>query len=196
MKTLPQFLILARLLAPAVASAQSAVTTTLPVRAESRVWFDGTSTARSFSCKAGKLNGTVEIAAGQAATGLTVGQKAIKDVALTLPVASLGCGNGTMDDHMRKALKADANPTIKFTLSSYDLSGTTAKLNGKLSIAGQEKPITLNGTLSQDESGQMRLKGSKQINMTEWGVKPPSLMMGAMKVGEAVTVNYDMVVKP
>ena len=195
-KGMRSIIILAGLMAPAAAVAQSAANTSLPVRAESRVWFDGTSTAKSFSCKATKLTGTVEVAAGQAAAATLTGQKSVKDVDLTIPVASLACGNGTMDDHMRKALKADANANIKFTLNSYELNGTSAKLNGKLSIAGKENPITLNGTVSQDASGQLRLKGSKQLNMTEFGVKPPSLMMGAMKVGEAVTVHYDMVVKP
>ena len=166
-KGMRSIIILAGLMAPAAAVAQSAANTSLPVRAESRVWFDGTSTAKSFTCKANKLSGTVEVAAGQAAAATLTGQKSVKDVDLTIPVASLACGNGTI-----------------------------AKLNGKLSIAGKENPIALNGTVSQDASGQLRLKGSKQLNMTEFGVKPPSLMMGAMKVGEAVTVHYDMVVKP
>jgi hypothetical protein len=29
--------------------------------------------------------------------------------------------------------------------------------------------------------------------MTEYGVKPPSLMLGTMKVGDPVTVSFDLV---
>jgi hypothetical protein len=39
----------------------------------------------------------------------------------------------------------------------------------------------------------LRVKGSKQLRMTEYGVKPPSLMLGAMKVGDQVTVGYDII---
>jgi hypothetical protein len=37
--------------------------------------------------------------------------------------------------------------------------------------------------------------GKQTINMKEWGIKPPSLMMGTMKVKELVTINYDLTVK-
>jgi hypothetical protein len=39
------------------------------------------------------------------------------------------------------------------------------------------------------------VKASKVINMKEWGVKPPSLMMGTMKVKENVTVGFDVALK-
>ena len=193
MNRLPKLLILAGLLAPAT-TAYGTATADHPILPASRISFDGTSTVRSFTCKAGKVDGTVDAAPGQSPALVLKGQKAVQDVTLTIPVAALACGNGTMDGHMKKALKADASPNIRFKLGSYDLSGTTAKLNGTLSIAGQERPITLSGSLSEDANGQVRFKGSKQIRMTEWGVKPPTLMMGTMKVGDAVTVNFDMVV--
>jgi hypothetical protein len=34
------------------------------------------------------------------------------------------------------------------------------------------------------------ISGSKKIRMTEFGVKPPSFMLGALKVGDEVTVEY------
>jgi hypothetical protein len=41
----------------------------------------------------------------------------------------------------------------------------------------------------------MRVKGSYDLRMTEYGLKPPSLMMGAMKVKELVKVNFDLLLK-
>jgi hypothetical protein len=38
----------------------------------------------------------------------------------------------------------------------------------------------------------IRFKGSKQFKMTEYGVKPPTLMLGTMKVGDPVTVSFDL----
>ena len=55
--------------------------------------------------------------------------------------------------------------------------------------------MTINATVAR-ENGQLRVRGSKRITMTEWGVRPPSLMLGAMRVAPAATVGFDVVLKP
>jgi polyisoprenoid-binding protein YceI len=153
---------------------------------ESRLWIDGTSTVRSFKCSATKVNVT--------ALGEPTAQPAeiVKSASLTVPVAQLDCGNGTMNGHMRKALKAEQFTEISWTMSSYEVQGSNVTIAGKLTIAGKENPIELKGT-GTVENGVIRFKGSKQFKMTEYGVKPPTLMLGTMKVGDAVTVSFDLV---
>ena len=50
-------------------------------------------------------------------------------------------------------------------------------MSGTLTIAGRENPIELRGTGAVD-NGTIMLKGTKVLKMTEFGVKPPSLMFG------------------
>lgn len=170
----------------AIGSAQPAGSPSLSLGKESRLWFDGTSTVRSFSCSATKLEGDVNAeVAGEPAS-------MVKSASLTIPVAGLDCRNATMNGHMRKALKADANPLIKWRMTSYKVEGSAVVIDGFLTIAGKENPVQLRGAGSA-ESGVLRVKGSKQLKMTEYGVKPPTLMLGAMKVGDQVTVGYDIV---
>jgi hypothetical protein len=38
----------------------------------------------------------------------------------------------------------------------------------------------------------MRVTGKVPVKMTDWEVKPPTLMMGTIKVGPVVTVNFDL----
>jgi len=57
---------------------------------------------------------------------------------------------------------------------------------------GNKTMNELKGTGSA-ENGTIRFKGSKQFKMTEYGVKPPSLMLGTMKVGDLITVSFDLV---
>ncbi len=173
-------------LAVASASAQMALPRNFSLSKESRLWFDGTSTVRSFTCSAKKVDANV-VAEPDASP-----VEMVKTASLVVPVASLDCGNGTMNGHMREALKADDNPQITWKLVSYRVDGAAVVLNGTLTIAGKENPIELRGTGSAD-NGVIRLKGTKQIKMTEFGVKPPSLMLGTMKVGNLVTVSYDFV---
>ena len=152
---------------------------------ESRIWLDGTSTVRSFKCSAARVNVT--------AIGEPTAQPAeiVQSASLTVPVAQLDCGNKTMNEHMRKALKAEQFGEISWTMTSYQVQGSNVTVNGKLTIAGKENQIELKGTGS-NEAGIIRFKGSKQFKMTEYGIKPPSLMLGTMKVGEAVTVSFDL----
>jgi hypothetical protein len=172
-----------------LAAAVIGVGTNISLEPTSKVWVEGTSTVRGFKCNASEItsalvtSGTPEIAS-------------LVDAAeVTIPVAKLDCGNNTMNEHMRKALKSPQNPSIEFKLTSYKVAGSTATLLGTLAMAGVTKDIEIPGTVQQ-EGSLVRVKASKQINMTQWGVKPPSLMMGTMKVKENVTVGFDVTLKP
>jgi hypothetical protein len=36
------------------------------------------------------------------------------------------------------------------------------------------------------------ITGAQKIKMSEFGVKPPTFMLGALKVGDVVTVEYNL----
>ena len=161
----------------------------LTLSKESRLWIDGTSTVRSYKCTATKVDVSVSSEPDAAPADL------VTSASLVVPVSALDCRNDTMNGHMRKALKASENPQIAWRMTSYTVQGTAVLMQGKLSIAGKENPIELRGT-GTVENGVVRLKGSKQFKMTEFGVKPPSLMLGTMKVRDPVTVSFDLVLNP
>jgi polyisoprenoid-binding protein YceI len=169
----------------------------LTLQPESRLWVDGTSTVRSFTCKASVVDATVD-GAPNAIAQVTAGEKGVSTVRVRVEAAKLECGNGTMNEHMRKALKADANPVIDFQLSDYEVNrgvdGVTGTLNGTLSLGGVKKAIAIPAT-GKSEDGALRVTGSYPLKMTEYGLKPPTLMFGRIKVGETVTVKYDLLLK-
>lgn len=159
----------------------------------------GTSTVRSFECKAGALEARVETMGPGAAVAVVAGEKAVRAAAVDVPAARLDCGNGTMNDHMRKALKAKENPVIGFRVASYDLArevqGTKVTMAGELTLGGVTKPVTVLATATEEAGGMLRVAGTHEVRMTEFGLKPPSLMMGTMKVGDRVTVGFDLLLK-
>lgn len=171
-------------------SAQVANPRNLSLSKESRLWIDGTSTVKSFSCTATKVDVAVLAEPGSPSNDL------VQSASLVVPVAALDCRNGTMNGHMQKALKANAHPTISWRMTSYRVDGTNVVMTGRLTIAGKENPIELRATGTADAAGTIRMKGSTKFNMTEYGVKPPTLMLGTMKVGDPVTVSYDLVLNP
>lgn len=166
----------------------------LTLKAGSRLWFDGTSTVRSWSCEAPTIQAAIDADAGAPAAVLA-GQKAVKTVSLTFPVDKLDCDNKTMNGHMWKALNASTHKTIQFTLTGYELAKATAvagTLQGTLLLNGQSRPITVSAQFAQGDGG-LRVTGKYDLKMTDWGVVPPKLMMGTLKVGEVVSVNFDLV---
>lgn len=166
---------------------------------ESRLWVDGTSSVRAFTCRAGTVNADVATSVEHAVQALLTGENAVKSLTFSVPAAKLDCGNGTMNGHMLKAIKAKEHATIAFQLESYTITtgGETLSvtLRGTLALGGATRPITMNAALAPSPAGALRVSGVYELNMKDYDLTPPSLMFGTLKVGEMVKVNFDLVLR-
>lgn len=167
----------------------------LTIGPEKKIWLDGSSTVRKFTCQTATFEATPRPA--PAATAPL--DKAVQTVDVRVPVKSLSCGSGTMEGHLRKALKAEENPEIRFELKGYTVgektaAGTAVKATGTMTIAGSSRPVEIDAAVTPTPTG-LRVQGQKVIRMTEYGVKPPKLMLGTLKVDDLVTVHFDVVLE-
>jgi polyisoprenoid-binding protein YceI len=171
----------------------------LVVQPQSKLWVEGTSTIRSFDCKVPEFTLIVSADGPDAVANVLAGQKAVKALELTVPAARIECGNGTMNIHMRKALKADDNATIRFSLSGYDVAatpkGAEGTVRGTLNLGGVEHPIDVAAVATDAGNGAMRVAGSYEVALSAFDLKRPSLMFGRIKVGDVVTVKFDLTLK-
>jgi polyisoprenoid-binding protein YceI len=120
----------------------------------------------------------------------------IKSAVVKIPVKSIKSPKGKiMDNKTYEAFNSDKYPTIVFTLSSKKLNGSnlTAEVKGTLAMAGTTKQIDLLITYKVLTNGDLQIVGSKKIKMTEFNMEPPTAMMGAIKVGDEVIINFDIV---
>lgn len=181
------------------AGAWMRIDTPLRMQPDSRLWVEGTSTTRSWSCKAPALEADIVATNADAPAAVLDGDKAVRSVTLRVATPKLDCGNGTMTSHALKALKAGEHRSIVFTLASYDLAraldGTKGTLRGTLTLGGATRPVTIVALAKPAARGQMRVTGSHMLRMSDYGLTPPKLMMGAMKVGDEVTVGFDLVLE-
>lgn len=186
------------LLVPALIAA-AAIKSELTLQPDSRLWVEGTSTVRSFSCKASTFDAVVSTTQDAAVRAVLGGEKAVDAVTVTVPAAKLDCGNGTMNSHMLKALKATEHPQITFRMESYDLvtagAGMAGTLQGELTLGGVARPIVVEAVAADGGDGTLLVTGKHVVKMTEFGLKPPSLMLGTMKVGNDVTVGFELRLK-
>lgn len=173
--------------------------TPTPMRMEagSRLWVKGTSSVRGFECQAGDFTAQVASAGTDAVAMVLAGQKGVDGVQVTVTSKALDCRNGTMNGHMLKAIKADEFPTITFALATYELEqlegATKVAMQGTLTLGGVAKEIEVMATARAGPDNTLLVSGTHALNMTDYGLKPPSLMLGTMKVHNKLTVGFELI---
>ena len=145
---------------------------------------------RLWTCTAAQVTGAGD--GVLTATTLT----SLSALTVTVPVAQIDCGNGTMSGKLRTALLAPTAPTVRFVLSSATLGAlrnarSTVTAQGQLTVAGQTRPVQITAQ-GQPVGGRFRVTGSVPLLMTQFGIRPPTAMMGTMRTRDAVTVRFDV----
>jgi polyisoprenoid-binding protein YceI len=166
---------------------------------------EGDSTLRRYGARASDWTVDVGVDAARVATvpqsldveGLIRGHF-IDAFALVVPVDKLDSGDWRLDRHLRAALAADRHNEIRFRMDSYDIAGKPAPgtalavtIHGRLTVAGAERPVDV-AALGLRVRGGIRFRGRKDLLMTDYGIKPPTLMLGAIKAANRVTVKFDV----
>ena len=107
---------------------------------------------------------------------------------------SIKSEHAKMDKLMAEALKADANSTIRYELTSAALvqSNPTIQLDtrGKLTIAGVTRDVAMQVNGTREAAGAYVLTGQIPIRMSDYGIKPPTAMMGTIRTGNDVKVTF------
>ncbi len=151
------------------------------------VTIEGSSNVHGWTCAAAQVAGTGD--GTPAAAGLT----ALTALTVTVPVAQIECGNGTMNGKLRTALLATTAPTVRFVLTSATVSARSAvTASGRLTIAGQTRPVQITAQGQPVSGNRYRFTGSVPLLMSQYGIRPPTAMMGTMRTRDAVTVRFDV----
>jgi polyisoprenoid-binding protein YceI len=156
---------------------------------------DGTATMVGKWLCGGDANiSAVPSPATQTVPGLEAG---IQLVTVTASIPDIDCGDSVMNKHLRKALKDKEFPEVKYQATKYTLvdNGEAVQTSGELTIAGITKQVGLGAKLIPLPEGGTRVVGQVEINMLDFGVKPPSVFFGALRVAKNVTVRFDTVVR-
>lgn len=123
--------------------------------------------------------------------------KDIKNVVIKIPVTSIKSTQGElMDTKTWEAFNYKTNQYITYKLSGLSIDKGVAITNGTLTMNGVTKRISLKINATVLDSGYVQFTGSQTINMKDFGMTPPAAVMGSIKVGELVTIKYDLVVAP
>jgi len=120
---------------------------------------------------------------------------AVQGFELQIPVNTFTSERDGLTKQMFKAMKADKHPAITFRLESYTVEpaagGATIKPTGTLTVAGVERPIDMLLEV-KEEAGRLHVRGTRDLLMTEFGIKPPTMFMGMLKTADKVTVTFEL----
>lgn len=150
----------------------------------------GTSTLHNWDMKSaqGNCEATITLNAAGALT-------ALNGLSFSTNALELKSGKGAMDKNAYKALKTDKSPNITYTAATSTVSGSgtdyVVKTNGKLTIAGATLDAEVIATCKVHPDKTVTVTGSKKISMKDFGMVPPSFMMGTIKTGNDVTLKFD-----
>jgi len=185
----------------AIAGSARAQSVRLSVGADSKLWIEGGSNLHDWSCRASSIEAAIEVD-DAFIKATTVSATSLKKVQVKVPVRNLKCGNGKMDNNLYKALKADDAPEISYILGTFDVvPGATTdsfavKAVGALTVAGTEKTVNMDVTAARLPDGGIRAEGSVPLLMTDFGVKPPTALLGTLRTDNKITVKFSLLVGP
>ena len=145
----------------------------------------GTTNVHNFKSNVEQIKGELVVSSS----------KKIQSLNVEIPVRSIKSGEKGMDTKTYEAFNESKNPTISFQLvdvSSLQISGDdiSAVVTGNLSMAGATRKISFKTTGKNLKPGVYEFKGSIPLKMTDFKMKPPTAMLGVMKVGDAITLKY------
>src|SRR5688572_16084895 len=165
----------------------------------SKFKIDGTSTVHDWTVESGIVGGFIEFESDSVLDPAKPAAGEVKaKVEVTMGVRNIKSTKTSMDEIMHDTLKVKDHPQIKYVLKELKAqarkAGEPLKFDSKgdLTVAGVTKPIDMVVTLVP-AGNKLKATGSKQLKMTDFGMKPPApaLGLGLIKTGDEVTVTFE-----
>lgn len=191
------------LMASAAPAQEKSGTLRLPVRADSKLWLEGSSNVKDWTCKATAMEALIAIDANSVDSRDDAAvAKSLRGVDVIVPVRKLKCGDRHMEANMYSALKAPELPEISYIVADFEITptlsgdGLTVQATGKMSVAGAERPVSMTVKTERLPDGTRRARGTVPIRMTDFGIKPPRPWFGVLRTADEVKIQFEIYVSP
>ncbi len=114
---------------------------------------------------------------------------------LELPVERLSSGNPLYDREMRRRVDARRHPTIAGDLTAMASTNDEGRyqVSGEVTFKGTTNTYTDEMLVTFPEDGVVRLEGSHQFDIRDFGMQPPKIL--TLRVDPDVTVTVAIVAR-
>jgi hypothetical protein len=171
----------------------------IAVRSDSRLWLEGRSNVRDWTCKATAMDASIDVGERRREGSETL---PVRGAVVRVPIRMLKCGDRHMEAHMYAALKSpEKSPTGFIVAELQGLPVTdgvtrTVEVTGHLTIAGVERPINITVLGDKLPDGTLRARGTLPILMTDFGITPPRPWGGILRTANKVLIQFEIFVDP
>ncbi len=105
-----------------------------------------------------------------------------------------------LDRRALEALEASKNPEISFvTATPAQVKQNGEKMlietQGRLNIAGVTKLVNVVAECTNGSDNTLVCTGETKLKMTDFNITPPTMMLGALRTGNDVTISYTIIYK-
>lgn len=121
----------------------------------------------------------------------------VQTLNIIVEVNSIKGDGSVMDKKAHSAMKADQFPEITFVLTDpvanipYGVKAFSTTAKGQLTIAGKTKLILMPIKITVSDDKKILVSGTHLIKMSEYGIDPPTSLMGMLKTGDNITINFE-----
>ncbi len=154
----------------------------------SKLIITGTSSLHDWEMEAQNFNGETTVKLDDA------GSVKLDQIHFKTKVSDIKSDNRIMDNKTYDALKKDKFPEIVFSLKPEEATlaaGKKSVIKGQLTIAGKTREIDVPVNLELDGENQFQVKGEVPLKMSDFGIDPPTAMLGTLKTGNEVVIKYN-----
>lgn len=145
----------------------------------------GTSTIHDWEIDVEKFAGELVLAEEKAINQLQSGN-------IMVYVSSFKSEHDLMDKKTHEALKQKKHPIIKAKLLEVRKEESNL-IDVELTIAGVTKQLTDEFDLSVNNDGSLLITGKLDVLMSDFKIDSPTAVMGTIKTGDAVWIEYQLV---
>lgn len=155
----------------------------------------GTSNLHDWESQVSKVNWRGEFILSEG------GVEAIRNVAISIPVTGIISSKGRiMDKKTHTALQAEAFPNITYSLTSSTITKNgnrmIANTKGSLTVTGTTRTVSIPVQIEQLANGQIRASGNYTLKMTDYGIEPPTALLGSLTTGDEVSLHFKLSFSP
>ncbi len=157
----------------------------------------GTSTLHDWVMKANTFTGKAQFNFQPQKGNLLASVGALN---FSLVAENLKSDDEELDKNAYKALKTDEFKDISYMLVTSKVirnkeNKYLIQTLGNLTIAGVSRSIKMDVNCTVNEDSTISCIGSEKLKMSNYNVKPPTFMFGAMKTGDAITLDFILIYK-
>ena len=113
---------------------------------------------------------------------------------IEVALGAMRSGNPLIDREAERRLHLRRDPTVTGTLTALVADGDGLSGTGTLDFHGVERPLEGSLELWRDDDGTLVLAGTTELDVTDFGVQPPSLLV--VKVHARVRIELAAIAVP